>query len=101
MQSLNDRKWVDELLDAISTGNLAVESIQVCIEHMNRHHRQLYKYYDLGSEYTMPNLELYANYYNDPTQFNDPFDCNIGLSVDQLFQLLLPVALQRLYSSIF
>lgn len=97
MQSLNDRKWVDELLDAISTGDLAEDSIQVCIEHMNRHHRQLYKYYDLGSEFTMPNLELYANYYNDPTQFNDPFDCNIGLSVDQLFQSLLPVALQQLY----
>ena len=97
MKSLNDRKWVDELLSLLSTGDLSEDSIQVCIEHMNRHHRQLYKYYDLASEFTMPNLELYANYYNDPTQFNDPFDCNIGLSVDQLFQLLLPVALQQLY----
>ena len=97
MKSLNDRKWVDELLSLLSTGDLSEDSIQVCIEHMNRHHRQLYKYYDLASEFTMPNLELYANYYNDPSQFNDPFDCNIGLSVDQLFQLLLPVALQQLY----
>lgn len=97
MEKDRDRKWVDELLDAISTGNLSEDSIQVCIAQMNRNHRQLYKYYDLGSEFTMSNLELYANYYNDPTQFNDPYDCNIGLSIDQIFQLLLPAALQQLY----
>lgn len=92
-----DRKWIDELLDAFSNGNLPEDAIQLCVEHMNRNHRRLYKYYDLGSEYTLPNLELFANYYNDPTKFNDPFDCNIGLSLDQLFRLALPIALRRVY----
>lgn len=97
MGALKDRTWVGELLNALSSGSLSEDSIQVCIGHMNRNHRQLYKYYDLGSNYTMSNLELYANYYNDPTQFNDPFDCNIGLSIDQLLQLILPIALRQLY----
>lgn len=97
--SIEDRTWVSELLNSLSAGCLSGDPIRVCIDHMNKNHRQLYKYYDLGSEFTMSNLDIYANYYNDPTQFNDPFDCNIGLSVDQLFQLLLPVALQQLYPS--
>lgn len=92
-----DRAWVDKLLNTLFIGDTPENPIHICIKHMNRNHRQLYKYYDLESTFTLPNLEQYSNYYSNPTQFNDPFDCNIGLSINQIFQLIFPVVLQKLY----
>lgn len=30
------------------------------------------------SNYTIENLSKYQFYFNDPTKFNDPFDCKIN-----------------------
>ena len=82
-------KWVDALLQEIATRKPYRRLIQKCIDNMDTP-KLLYKYYDLQSEFTFPNLENSQNYYNNPTAFNDPFDCNIGVSADQLIRLCLP-----------
>ena len=81
--------WIDRLLNEIATGKPYKRLIQKCIDNMDAP-KLLYKYYDLKSEFTFPNLENSQNYYNNPTAFNDPFDCNIGVSADQLIRLCIP-----------
>lgn len=81
--------WVDALLNEIASGKHYNRLIQKCIDNLDAP-KKLYKYYDLKSVYTYPNLENSQNYYNNPTAFNDPFDCNIGISADQLMRLFMP-----------
>jgi hypothetical protein len=47
----------------------------------------IYKYCDFSSEYTMNNIKNSVIYFNDPENFDDPFDCHIdydlsGISTD-------------------
>ena len=81
--------WISALLNEAATGKSYRRIIQKCIDNMDAP-KLLYKYYDLKSEYTLLNLENAQNYYNNPTAFNDPFDCNIGISADQLIRLCMP-----------
>jgi hypothetical protein len=89
MGELKTSYWVDSMLSEVATGRPYNRLIQKCINNMDAPKR-LYKYYDLKSKYTFPNLENSQNYYNNPTEFNDPFDCNIGVSADQLIRLCIP-----------
>lgn len=90
--------WVTTLLNEVATGKPYRRLIQKCIDNMDAPKR-LYKYYDLKSEYTLPNLENAQNYYNNPTAFNDPFDCNIGVSADQLIRLCMPSVYEKVYNT--
>lgn len=62
--------------------------IQSGIDHLEN--KKLYKYYSFASEYTVPNLKNNVIYLQNPVLFNDPFDCNIGISVNQLLRVLMP-----------
>lgn len=90
--------WVDALLQEISTGKPYRRLIQKCIDNMDVP-KLLYKYYDLKSEFTFPNLENSQNYYNNPTAFNDPFDCNIGVSADQIIRLCMPGVCEQAFGT--
>lgn len=52
--------------------------------------KKLYKYYSFSSEYTLSNIEDDLIYLSNPTGFNDPFDCNIGVSANSLIQVMIP-----------
>jgi len=99
MSYIDDTNWVKELLEEVVSGKQNKNLLQACVDKMNRNHRVLYKYYDLNSEFTLPNLESFVNYYNNPVKFNDPFDCNIGISLDQVLKIILPIALHKCYPS--
>ena len=90
--------WVDTLLQEMATGKKYKRLIQQCINNIGENKR-LYKYYDLDSPYTIPNIENSENYYSDPTSFNDPFDCNVGISADQLIRLCLPSVYDQLFDT--
>lgn len=90
--------WVSALLNEVATGKPYRRLIQKCIDNMDAPKR-LYKYYDLKSEHTLPNLENSQNYYNNPTAFNDPFDCNIGVSADQLIRLCMPGVCEQAFGA--
>ena len=83
-------KWVEDLIQQMLSGKKYKRLIQKCIDHMEDGHKKLYKYYSFNSEYTLGNIENATIFYSNPVTFNDPFDCNIGISVDQLFSALMP-----------
>lgn len=82
--------WVEDLIQQMLSGKKYKRLIQKCIDHMEDGHKKLYKYYSFNSEYTLGNIEKATIFYSNPVTFNDPFDCNIGISVDQLFSALMP-----------
>lgn len=90
MQKKLQDVWVDELLTQLASGKQYRRLIQRCIDKMDVTGKRLYKYYSFNSEYTVQNIENSIVYYSDPTTFNDPFDCNVGISVDQFFRLYMP-----------
>ena len=98
MEKLTKDNWVDALLREIAGGKQYLRLIQKCIDHMGTS-KKLYKYYDLNSPYTLTNIENFENFYNTPTAFNDPFDCNIGISADQLIRLCMPGVYSQIYNA--
>ena len=95
MTEANEREWVDVLLEEILTGKKYRRLVQKCIENMGER-RKLYKYYSFDSEFTLSNIDNSINYYNNPVDFNDPFDCNIGISIDQIMRLIFPEILTQI-----
>lgn len=91
-------EWVDKLMAQLANGKQYKRLIQQCIVHLKKD-KKLYKYYDLNSEYTFDNISGSINYYNNPVAFNDPFDCNIGISSDQFLRVLLPGVFDQVYQS--
>lgn len=89
-------KWVDELMQQLANGKQYKRLIQQCIVNMGED-KKLYKYYDLDSEHTIDNIRSSINYYNNPVAFNDPFDCNVGISSDQLIRVLLPEVFDQIF----
>ena len=52
--------------------------------------KKLYKYYSFDSEFTLENIKNDIIYLSNPIDFNDPLDCNIGISPDFIIRMLLP-----------
>ena len=61
--------------------------IQSGIDHLDG--KKLYKYYSFYSKFTIPNIKNGTIYLQNPILFNDPFDCNIGMSVNQLIRAIM------------
>ena len=80
--------WVDKVIEDISKGKQFKRRIQSGIDHLEG--KKLYKYYPFSSKHTIPNIENGLIYLQNPVEFNDPFDCNIGLSVNQLMRVVIP-----------
>lgn len=94
---MQEHEWVAKAIDdfvAESSGN----HIQNGIEHLRG--RKLYRYYSFSSEYTIPNLSDGLIYLQNPVLFNDPFDCNIGLSVNQLISCTAPELFDEVFFDI-
>lgn len=83
-----DYDWVKKVIEDSVAGKQFKRRIQSGIDHLEN--KKLYKYYSFASEYTVPNLENNVIYLQNPVLFNDPFDCNIGISVNQLLRVLMP-----------
>lgn len=80
--------WVDRVIEDTSNGKIYKRCIQSGIDHLPC--KKLYKYYSFSSKFTIPNIKDSLIYLQNPTEFNDPFDCNIGISVNQLFRIVFP-----------
>lgn len=80
--------WVNKVIEDTVAGKRFKRRIQSGIDHLEN--KKLYKYYSFASKYTIPNLENNVIYLQNPVLFNDPFDCNIGISVNQLLRVLMP-----------
>lgn len=87
--------WITRVIeDSVSTKQ-ANSSMQTCINHLEN--KKLYKYYSFSSPYTLSNLTNDTIYLQNPVFFNDPFDCNIGLSVNQFAHVFLPIVFNKIF----
>ena len=80
--------WVNKVIKDSVAGKQFKRRIQTGID--NLENKKLYKYYSFSSEHTVPNLQNNVIYLQNPVHFNDPFDCNIGISANQLVRMLIP-----------
>ena len=80
--------WINQVIEDTVKGKQFKRRIQSGIDHLEGN--KLYKYYSLSSEFTIPNIKNGTIYLQNPILFNDPFDCNIGMSVNQLLCALMP-----------
>lgn len=80
--------WINKVIDDTMQGKQFKRRIQSGIDHLEG--KKLYKYYSFSSAFTIPNIKNGMIYLQNPVLFNDPFDCNIGMSVNQLIQAIMP-----------
>ena len=82
--------WIEKLIQETVDGKKHKRRIQYGIDKIPNPGKKLYKYYSFESQYTLSNLEDGIIYLQNPNEFNDPFDCNIGISINQLANALMP-----------
>ena len=80
--------WINQVIEDTVKGKQFKRRIQSGIDHLQG--KKLYKYYSFSSTFTIPNIKNGTIYLQNPVLFNDPFDCNIGMSVNQLIRALMP-----------
>lgn len=85
---MSNNDWINKVIEDTIKGKNFKRRIQIGIDHLDG--KKLYKYYSFSSEYTIPNIKNETIYLQNPVLFNDPFDCNIGLSVNQIIRALVP-----------
>ena len=86
--------WVNKVIEDSVAGKQFKRRIQTGIDHLEN--KKLYKYYSFSSEHTVPNLQNNVIYLQKPVHFNDPFDCNIGISANQLVRMLVPDLFEKI-----
>ena len=80
--------WITQVIEDTLSGKQFKRRIQSGIDHLEG--KKLYKYYSFSSTFTIPNIKNGTIYLQNPVLFNDPFDCNIGMSVNQLICAIMP-----------
>lgn len=85
---MTNNDWINKVIEDTMQGKQFKRRIQSGIDHLDGN--KLYKYYSFSSEFTIPNIKNGTIYLQNPILFNDPFDCNIGMSVNQLIRALMP-----------
>lgn len=84
----NKDNWPEEIIFSIANGKQYRSLLNKCIGHMPQ--KKLYKYYSFDSLFTLENIKNDTIYLSNPVDFNDPLDCNIGISPDFVIRMLLP-----------
>lgn len=89
------RKLLNDVLNEFK--NNSVPTITNCLgtKKLIENGKKLYKYYSLDSSNTWSNLINNEVYFSDPISFNDPFDCNMGISDDELLKSIIALAVTK------
>ena len=85
---MTNNDWINQVIQDTVKGKQFKRRIQSGIDHLEG--KKLYKYYSFSSEYTISNIRNGTIFLQNPVLFNDPFDCNIGMSVNQLIRAIMP-----------
>ncbi len=84
---MKDTSWIKPQLKQFFAGEYDwLKFNQLYEEKINRFNGKLYKYYSFSKDnnYSLENFENDIIYFSKPEKFNDPFDCIMGLSIDDL-----------------
>ena len=89
------RKLINDVLKEFK--NNKVPTLTSCsgTKKLVENRKKLYKYYSLDSSNTWSNLINNEVYFSDPISFNDPFDCNMGISDDELLKSVIALAVTK------
>ena len=81
--------WIDEHLNKIIIDDIYVK-LSTIAEKMEILGGKLYKYYSFEDEYSLVNLKNNTVHFTKPYKFNDPFDCVISITLNDIFEFFVP-----------
>ena len=81
--------WIDEHLNKMIIDDIYVK-LSTIAEKMEILGGKLYKYYSFEDEYSLVNLKNNTVHFTKPYKFNDPFDCVISITLNDIFKFLVP-----------
>ena len=81
--------WIDEHLNKIIIDDIYVK-LSTIAEKMEILGGKLYKYYSFEDEYSLVNLKNNTVHFTKPYKFNDPFDCVISITLNDIFKFFVP-----------
>ena len=85
---MRDTSWIKPQLDSLFSGRVLDAFLQCSVkEKIDMFGGKLYKYYAFApndSNYSINNFENNIIYFSLPKKFNDPFDCVMGISLDEM-----------------
>ena len=80
---------INKVLQETVENNFSKIDCKTTFEYLKTNKIKLYKYCSIDDN-TINNIKNSAFYLSDFSKFNDPFDANIGISVNQVYQCLIP-----------
>ena len=93
---MNDTERIREFLKQVLKNYNPNTIFEECLKYFCTSDKKFYKYYSLNSAFTLTNLINDTIYLSKPLSFNDPFDCNLGITPDQVFQASQPEFIHKL-----
>lgn len=96
MYVVNDVTRIREFLKQVLKNYSPNTVFEECLNYFCTSDKKFYKYYSLNSAFTLTNLINETIYLSKPLSFNDPFDCNLGITPDQVFQASQPEFIHKL-----
>lgn len=89
MRGANMGDLINKVLQETVENNFSKIDCKTTFEYLKVNKIKLYKYCSIDDN-TINNIKNSVFYLSDFSEFNDPFDSNIGVSVDQVYKCLLP-----------
>ena len=90
---MEDTSWIKPQLDSLFAGKITDMYLQgVIADKIKMFGGKLYKYYSFApndSNHSIDNFENNIIYFSLPQKFNDPFDCVMGISLDEMTRSFL------------
>lgn len=80
---------INKVLQETTENKFSKMDCKTSFEYLKTNKIKLYKYCTIDDN-TINNIKNGVFYLSDFSEFNDPFDSNIGISVNQIYQFLLP-----------
>ena len=93
---MDDTERIQEFLKQVLKNYNPNTIFEECLKYFCTSDKKFYKYYSLNSAFTLTNLINDTIYLSKPLSFNDPFDCNLGITPDQIFQASQPEFIHKL-----
>ncbi len=91
--------WIKEHLTTLFAGSTSTEEISNLINtKISRFDGKLYKYCSFSkddSNHSLSNLKDGIIYFSKPSDFNDPFDCALGFSLDEAIKSMIPSLIDK------
>lgn len=90
---MEDTGWIKPQLDSLFAGRVVDVYLQDAIaDKISKFDGKLYKYYSFApndANHSIDNFENNIIYFSLPQKFNDPFDCVMGISLDEMTRSFL------------